>query len=197
MCNVNDQFIKDYFEFDDGDLTANRNGQLTEKQQKYLSEDLKYGRALGIGCSVLLLIIACAFPPIYYASALMNAWQTHTTAGLSGFWSTASLWTPIGVGMAVLWFFNMYSKSKPKNILKKATGPVNIVAVERRDGSRHASYLVNVLHIGSLAIDIKEALVGHMLQGDMYTVYYVENNDGSEKQVLSLEALPKTGETPV
>jgi hypothetical protein len=35
-----------------------------------------------------------------------------------------------------------------------------------------------------------------MLQGDIYTVYYVENNDGSEKQVLSLELLPKEGETP-
>ncbi len=194
---MNDQFIKDYFEFDDADLVANRNGQLTEKQQKYLSEDLKYGRALGIGCSILLLIIACAFPPIYYASALVNAWQTHTASGLSGFFSTTSLWTPIGAGMALLWFFNTYSKSKPKSLLKKAVGPVNIVAVERRDGSRHATYLVNVLHIGPLAIDIKQALVGHMMQGDIYTVYYVEDNDGSERQILSLELLPKEGETPI
>jgi len=190
---VTDQFIKDYFEFDDNDLMANRNGQLTEKQQKVLSEDLKYGRMFGIGCSVLLLIIACAFPPIYYAPALINALQSQSISGLSGFWSLASLWTPIGVAMALLWFFNMYSKSKPKTLLKKEVGPVNIVAVERRDDSKHPSYLVNVLHIGSLAIDIKDALVGHMLQGDIYSVYYVENNDGSEKQVLSLELLPKEG----
>ena len=99
---MTDQFIKDYFEFDDNDLMANRNGQLTEKQQKVLSEDLKYGRMFGIGCSVLLLIIACAFPPIYYAPALINALQSQSISGLSGFWSLASLWTPIGVAMALL-----------------------------------------------------------------------------------------------
>lgn len=192
---MHDQFIEDYFGFDQADLTANRNGQLTEKQQEYLAQDLKYGRMLGIGCSVLLLVIACLFPPIYYASALLKALQTGTIAGLSGFFSTALLVTPIGALLAVVWFFNTYSKSKPKNVLKKALGPVNIVAVERRDDSRHASYLVNVLHIGPLAVDIKQELAGHMLQGDTYAVYYVENQEGSERQILSLELISKSGET--
>src|SRR5258706_439785 len=92
---MNEQGLQKYFLFDEADLDANRNGQLTDKQIKYLSEDVKDTRIIGWGCSVLFFILALIVLVVslvgfirsgrhFDGVALQSLTPTLTVAGLLG-----------------------------------------------------------------------------------------------------------------
>ena len=59
---MDDQALRNYFEFDQADLDANRNGKLSEKQEQKLAE-LEKGRSpFAIGLIVVLFGIAAILP---------------------------------------------------------------------------------------------------------------------------------------
>ncbi len=81
------------------------------------------------------------------------------------------------------------SKSKSNEF----EGPTNIIKAERTststrsDGTTSIShYFAYELHIGPAAFNVKSALAGIMLQGDVYAIYYTE---GSERTILSAERI--------
>ena len=54
---MEDQKLKDFFEFDEFDLQANRMGQFTEKQKARLAKDNKYGNVVGLIIGGILTLI--------------------------------------------------------------------------------------------------------------------------------------------
>jgi len=55
---MDDQALRDYFEFDDNDLAANRNGEMSEKQKQKLLKEYQGNTKAGLKYAVPLLVIA-------------------------------------------------------------------------------------------------------------------------------------------
>jgi hypothetical protein len=101
------------------------------------------------------------------------------------------VWGGIGIGAAV---FGLKSgtEDRSKVVLKKVAGPINLVGVEKRSGGEHPhTYIDHELHIGQEEFDVDEDVAGFMMQGDPYAFYFIENLDGTGKNVMSAEQLAK------
>ncbi len=81
---MEDQALKDYFHFDEGDLQANRNGQLSDRQRRIVLADQKSDRRWnlmgGLGCGVGLLAIASIFPLVFIPMGLTALREAMSTA---------------------------------------------------------------------------------------------------------------------
>jgi hypothetical protein len=165
---MQDQKLQDYFEFDEDDLQANRNGNLSEKQKKELSSDKSFtiqrrrrAAAIFLALGIFLWLIL---------------------AGLLIFKGTGYLAQ------------NARSSSTVQEnyLLKKVEGPVNIIQAEREiagNASRH--HFVHELHLGGVTFDVLPDLPNIMMQGDVYAAYYTEPNDDSGGRVWSVELVSK------
>jgi hypothetical protein len=193
---MDNQALRDYFKFDDVDLNANRSGKLSEKQQKKLAEkntsSQKWGLGLGLGGGVLFFGIASIFPLVFIPMAV-TAWQQHNTGTALGILIAPLFWVLIwgGIGCVLIYIgFRSAVRDRSKFLLKSVSGPINIVGVEVQGEHGHTS-IAHELHIAKEEFDVDEELGGLMMQGDVYAVYFIENMDGSDENVLSLEWLSK------
>jgi hypothetical protein len=195
---MDDQALREYFKFDEADLAANRNGALTEKQKQKLIQDNKSSKTWGVGCGigalVLFLGIASIFPIVFIPMGL-HSMQEGDMGGAIGSFIAAGVWAlvwgGIGIGAAV---FGLKSgtEDRSKVVLKKVAGPINLVGVEKRSGGEHPhTYIDHELHIGQEEFDVDEDVAGFMMQGDPYAFYFIENLDGTGKNVMSAERLAK------
>jgi hypothetical protein len=62
---MDDQALRDYFEFDELDLATNRNGKLSKKQQEKLVELDKGSNPILIGLALFSFAIASIFPLVF------------------------------------------------------------------------------------------------------------------------------------
>jgi len=193
---MDDQALKEYFKFDDADLAANRNGTLTEKQKQKLIQEKKSDKSFGIGCGIagalLFLGIASIFPIVYIPMGLHSLQEGDMGGAIGSFIAAgvwALIWGGIGIGSAV-WGLKSGSKDNSKVILKTAVGPINLVGVEHTGEHGH-TYIEHELHIGKEEFDVDEDVAGFMMQGDPYAFYFIENADGTGKNVMSAERLTK------
>lgn len=193
---MEDQALRDYFKFDEADLAANRNGSLTEKQKIRLVKERKsskrYCLGVGIGWGLICIAIASIFPITYIPMGLASL-QKHNIGAATGSFIAAAVWALVwvGVGLALIVMgIKSGTEDRSKVLLKKATGPINLVAIERT-GEHGFSSTDHELHMGKLEFDVDEAVAGFMMQGDLYAIYYVEDTDGSEQEIMSLEHLSK------
>jgi hypothetical protein len=193
---MDDQALRDYFKFDEADLTANRNGTLTEKQKQKLIKDNKSSKTFGIGCGigalVLFLGIASIFPIVFIPMGL-HTMQEGDMGGAIGSFIAAGVWALIwgGIGIvAGVSGLKSGTENKSKVVLKTAAGPINLVGVEHTGEHGH-TYIEHELHIGKEEFDVDEDVAGFMMQGDPYAFYFIENLDGTEKNVMSVERLSK------
>ena len=194
---MDDQALQDYFKFDAADLDANRNGKLSEKQQQKLVQEKtsskKWGTWGGFIGGLFFLGIASIFPIVFIPMAVAS-WQQHDIGGTIGnligpiIW--VLVWGAIGVFLVVSGFRRAFKPPESKVLLKKVAGPINIVAVEE-SGSHGSTYIDHELHIGKEEFDVDEDLAGLMMQGDVYAIYYTEDLDGTDQEILSVEKLPK------
>jgi len=188
---MEDQALKDYFGFDEGDLQANRNNQLSAKQQQATLADQKadrrWGLVGGLGCGGGLLLIGAIFPLVFLPIGL-KALLNNDSHGATGPFFAAGVWALVWgiIGMVVMYSGISAAIKRPVPLtVKTVTGPVNLVGVERRSGGKyHRTYIQHELHIGDQEFDVGESLAGHLMQGDIYAVYYSDDNS-----VLSLERL--------
>ncbi|HVN15074.1 MAG TPA: hypothetical protein VMT73_04985 [Anaerolineales bacterium] len=185
-----DQQLMGYFNFDQTDLQANRNGQYTEKQKaRLLKEDKRdrIGSVLGGGFLLLIGLVGLA---IAIAAGIADPdWGFRIGFGF-GF---GCVWPLVWGGLGISIMSRGFSKFQVK--LMRAMGPVNILKVERTsshtdsDGFTHTShYFVYELHVGGKSFDVKDELADIIMQGDTYAFYYTE---GSENEILSAELLSK------
>ncbi|MGA7193471.1 MAG: hypothetical protein WBW94_07545 [Anaerolineales bacterium] len=187
---MSDPQLMNYFNFNEADLQANRNGQLTEKQKgRLVKEDKRDRTGSIIGGGFLILIALIGVVIAIAAGAADPDWGFRIGFGL-GF---GCIW-PLAWG-GVGYFILSRAFAKFQVQLKRAEGPVNIINAERTsthtdsDGFSHTShYFVHELHVGGKSFDVEATLADVMMQGDTYALYFTE---GSENDILSAELISK------
>lgn len=153
---MEDPKLEAYFQFDQSDLQANRDGQFSERQRTRLAEnDRRIQRRWGLR-SIPFLLIAALGPVLAFGPGDFFDWSWKFLWGV--------VWTGIwgAIGLVMLGSF----LSKPKQmVLARASGKVNI-APDRTYRSALR------LHIGRHAFDALDDIADVMMQGDEYIVYY-------------------------
>ena len=204
---MDNQALKDFFNFDDADLSLNRLGQISGKQKAVLIQADKTKRTLGTAAGILFGVIALiglcggvAMTLITLGvgfSAGQNLQERLALGmglgpafGLIGGISFGCIWPLVWGGLGFLFYKITHSKFQVQ--LLRVEGPINIVRELRSSYSRHHSHShhVNVLHVGGKSFDVSGDLANIMMQGDTYAFYYTE---GSQRKILSAELISKAG----
>ncbi len=185
---MDEQILKEMYEFDDNDLYYNRMGQISEKQRKaiqeranWISKKLNRGAIFLFGLAALL---PCVLIPVGLLVLMLEQdWKTLLqTSGISFVWFL--LWGGIGVFT--------WRVGNPKNDIHakvaSSRGPAELShrTVHTDHGGHYTMYSMNC---GDLKFDIDDDLVGHIHQGDEYAVYYTRLNNGATPRILSMEKL--------
>jgi hypothetical protein len=167
MDNVD--LLQNYFHFDDSDLFANRNGNLTPRQQARLVDDEKFGKKLFLIIGIILLFVAFLPAIIISISLIMciskNCWPISARYFFSGM---VVIWTPIWGYFGIRVLRSALSTLKPFS-LQNVEGPINIIRTVRTD-FKTRSELANI-----------------MMQGDIYAIYYINES----KKIMSAEMSAK------
>ena len=179
--------IMDYWKFDEADLGANRLGQLTEKQKKYLVGEHKSQRGVFIGvggvvaflflCLPVLLIGSRVLLPMLLSGDLSDMQELIPLAAMGGFGIIFIGIAVLTVGAVVV--IHAMRASKPAEInVTTARGKVEYTWGTKRvrtPGSSVRSYEdVRVLHLnlGDKKFEVKEQLQEIIQEGEEWSVYY-------------------------
>jgi hypothetical protein len=185
---MDDQKLKDYFKFDDGDLQANRSSRLSEKQKNEILKRKSDQKKWGIKYGWVLIAMGLGIVVIDAIISLMRDPQPHLDAGAL---VTAGVLFLLGFLLLYLTFTGESGKTDISgDIVKKVEGPVNLVNGERTmTGSHNSSSVVyfSEMHVGTRTFPVTHDLEDIMMQGDVYAVYYDDRN----YRILSLEFLSK------
>jgi hypothetical protein len=186
---MGDQKLKDYFKFDEGDLQANRDGNLSEKQKMILLKRRKDFKNNGIKYASICVAIGLGIIVIDWGISVARQ-APHADSGAL---ITAGVVILLGFLMLLLTLTSESAKTDiSKDMVKKAQGPVNILKADRtrNDSSGHiAHYFAYELHIGGKAFDVDENLADVIMQNDECAVYYDDFNG----KILSVEFLSRAG----
>src|SRR5512133_541358 len=74
--------LMNYFKFDEADLTANKIGQLTDKQKARLRGDAKSSRKWGLIAGLFFFGIASIFPLAFFGPCVFSGECEKNLAGL-------------------------------------------------------------------------------------------------------------------
>jgi hypothetical protein len=172
----NEEEIRKYFDFNDADLFANRNGYLSPRQQARDKQEQKGAH------KVLLIfgfiIVAADLFPFLVLLIEKTPWQ-HWLLWLI-------IWLPIWTFLAIL-VFRLSGGTSTPDILKTIEGQVDIIKEENEDN--HANKFYDYYwSIGGVKFDVADSeKVDILQQGDIYRVYYLD----LAKEIMSLEKLAK------
>jgi len=179
---MEDPKLMDYFEFDEGDLQANRFGQFTSKQLERLKEETETEKKGGIGCGAIFFLIALGGIVGAILAGLSNQeWGSRIGIGLSFGCLWPIVWGSIG------WMIMSGSFKKTEFKIAKVQGRINIVRDESYNSNTHATHETYEMHIGGETFEVDEGLADVMMQGDEYIVYYLEDTE----KIISAEFIKK------
>jgi hypothetical protein len=186
---MEDQKLKDYFKFDEGDLQANRQGQLSEKQKNEILRRRKDWKKSGISYSLVIIALGLGIVAVNAVLSFLRDPQPHLDTGAL---VTAGLCVLLGLLLLYLTLTGESGRTDiSEDIVKKAEGPVNLINGERTMTGSHNSRSVvyfSELHVGARTFSVTHDLEDIMMQGDVYAVYYDDHN----YKILSAEWLLKT-----
>ncbi len=189
---MDDQKLKEYFKFDEGDLQANRSGNFSEKQKKELSSGESSSIQRRRRAAAIFFILGIILCLMVIGFLIFK--------GVGDFRQNGGLYICPGLGGGALLLISIYifrssSSVRQNYLLKKAEGPINIVKTERtkNDSVTHSieRYVTYELHVGAMTFDVLPDLSNIMMQGDVYTVYYTEGNDNFSSRIWSAEFMSK------
>jgi hypothetical protein len=189
---MEDQKLKDYFKFDEGDLQANRNGDFSEKQKKEQSsrdsssiQQRRRAAAIFFSLGILLWLMVIGFLIFKGVGYLVQNGVLLICPGPGG----------LVLLLASIYIFRSSFSIQQNYLLKKVEGPINIVKAERTkaDSVTHSTerYVTYELHIGAISFDVSPDLPNIMMQGDGYVIYYTEGNDNFSDRIWSAEFMSK------
>jgi hypothetical protein len=177
---MNTSSLAQYFNFDESDLYANRNGRLSEKQTARLVQESKSSKLPSVGCGLGFFVIASIFPFAFFPLLTSGYLGVGGSLGVLAavlFW--VIVWATIGV-------FIIRSGFKAPNLtLDQVEGAVNIIGVQRRSSSSSSYYTAYELHIGNRQFNVDGALGGLLMQGDRYAIYFLKDSN----RIMSIERL--------
>ena len=188
---MNNEQLQNYFHFDESDLYANRNGNLSEKQQERLLQKSRKSKTTGLivgliffGAAACLLFFIAAIFPQMEALADKIIWSL--------FFGVFILFTAI---LGSVFISKVFKKTNL--ILEKAEGAVNIVAVQSLSGTNDFKrIIVHELNIGGQNFRVPALLADYIAQGDTCAIYFLRESPNSKiklesANILSMELFPK------
>lgn len=179
--------LRDFFKFNEADLSANRKGRLSEKQSNTIQEGSAKVKRYGVGIGVGLILIAAAI-----------SYGIYSQVGQGG----TSLVDVIGGMITVCLIFGVFALIsfwvafvKIDLTLANVVGKVNFIKVEKTErtksatGSTHTRTVqVYELRVGDVKFhNVPEKLLNWMEEGDIYAVYFLK----ASNHILSLERISK------
>ena len=181
--------LKDFYDFDDADLQANRGGKMSEKQTQMIANRNRVFRLVGIIGGGFFILIAVLAAVIWLVAFVL--WS------LKGNWSgfqAGSLGAAIGVlgagiaGTLILRYG--LSKGNPKFVFKKTQGAVAVEKIHvKSSGSSSGGFTEHQMKVDGVEFVLDDELVGVIKNGEMWAFYYLEFKDGSEGLILSAEEI--------
>jgi hypothetical protein len=182
---MQDQKLMDYFKFDEADLQANRNGQVTEKQKARMIKDSKSGGIFGNPFALLFLFIGLiGFIIAIVAGISVPDWSFRISFGL-GF---GCIWPLAWGGIGVRSLLGSSSSSTHQFTVAKVQGVAGVNSRQIYDGS-----MEHTLVVGGKRFTAEPGLAEAMTLGAQYIVYYYirDNLDAlvSTKNILSAEMI--------
>jgi len=192
---MEDPKLKAYFQFDESDLQANRNGQFTEKQKARMTKDEKSG---GIGYNLgayLFIFIALIGVCVALASALPLIRSSNFLPMLPFVLGFGCIWPLVWGGFGVRGLFASNS-SKSQFSLAKVQGFINFESRQTYDSNNRPDIVVYMLHIGGKNFKADKSLTDVFTQNAQYVVYYYVKDDLTAlintKNILSAELVSNT-----
>ena len=175
---MSDTEIRKILNFNESDLSSNRAGKLTARQNERLDKSDKTDQWIEIGLAGVYLL----FPLIFSFTMIIQPLSRGTTLSeiSTVSWAIVGfLWLLMG-WLAVRAVIKSFSKVN-RSVLN-VKGKVSFAKVERRvettDSNGNRTFLRNEvqydLHIGTnIFSGVDEKLMKYMGDGDVYTVYYI------------------------
>jgi hypothetical protein len=192
---MSDIELQKLFDFDQGDLVANRACMLSLRQAKRIKEIESLGSRIFVGTGIVLILIAIG-----------NAYSVISSAMKQGFSFSASSQNDIidiviGIGIPALllgffaWGSFKIAADKLDNSVQQVRGRVDFVKVEkllsekRPNGSiLYRSVEVYELHVGKVSFEnVNQNILSIIEAGDIYAFYYTKDS----KNILSAELIAK------
>jgi hypothetical protein len=177
----------DYWKFDEADLGANRLGQLTEKQKKYLVGEHKSQRGVFIGVGVVVAFLFLCLPALLIGSRVLlpmllsgkpsDLQELIPLIAMGGF-GIIFIGTAVLIVGAVVIFYVIRARKPAEIAVLTARGKVEYTWGTKRvrtPGSSVRSYEdVRVLHLnlGDKKFEVKEQLQEIIQEGEEWSVYY-------------------------
>lgn len=192
---MSDIELQNFFDFNEDDLTANRDCMLSPRQEKRIKEAEDLGTRLFVGTGILLILVAVGNAYGVILSAMKQ--------DLS--FSTASQNDILGVAIAIgipglfLGFLALGSfriaGSKVDHSVQQVRGRVNLIKVEklfsekRPDGSMlYRTVEIYELRVGKVNFEnVNQKITDIIEAGDIYAFYYTKDT----KDILSAEWIAK------
>jgi len=179
--------INQFWNFDDIDLSSNRNGQLTEKQRKFLAGEHKSQRNVFIGVGASIVVLFCCLPvlffgargllPLLFSGLPTDPGEKFTLLAMGG--AGLVFFLVFGVAIAAIVGIYLLRANKKADIaVKTVEGTTTYTWGTKRvriPGSGPNRYEdVNVLHlnIGDKKFEVKEALQEIIKENDDWAIYY-------------------------
>lgn len=175
---MNDRRLKTYFNFEEADLLANRNGRLSEKQKKRLMADARLEQKSARESAMIVFTVGAAG----MATGLLIVVNAPTLAGQ----------IIVGLLLCVVWpgvwgwkAWTVMRSSDPagEDQIRAARGRVDVVKYEDANGS--VDY---VLRVDGIEFDLVNKPSGVIADGEECILYFLEKTE----EILSVEILPDT-----
>ena len=174
---MNEKKLREYFDFDEADLEANRKGVLSARQKKHVAAKNKSSGIFGWGVASILFLVAGI--GIFAAlSAILNStdWVERLIFGAVFGIIWPLIWGGIGYGLI------QSSRPKTNYRVKAERGPLKLVKHEAPDSVAYYE-----LQVGSRSAEMDQDPTGIIAEGEPYALYYVEIT----KEMVSLERISK------
>lgn len=190
---MTDLELKNFFDFDESDLIANRTGRLTAKQKAKI-EDVEAGASqIFFWAGVILVLIGLGATYGILQPALVSGFTFTGLSDLIGPFIGLSLTWGV-LGFFAIGAFRL-SKNKFDSSVQSVEGKVNFVKVEKEewtqssDGMRSSRTVEEYeLRVGRVAFEnVDEELLNIIEEGDIYAFYYTKET----KDILSCEFIGK------
>ena len=166
---MNDRRLKTYFNFEEADLLANRNGRLSEKQKKRLMADARLEQKSARESAMIVFTVGAAG----MATGLLIVVNAPTLAGQ----------IIVGLLLCVVWpgvwgwkaWTALQSAPAMEGQVRAARGRARVVRVEDEF----------MLEVGERRFDLEKNPGGLIAEGEEVVVFYLERTE----EILSVETM--------
>ncbi len=190
---MSDTTLRKFFDFSEADLSANRQGKLSAKQQKVLDEGEKGANQIFIGAGVFFILLALGISWGITSDIFRDGISNLSSDDITGL--ALGIGLPCGIlGFFAYWSFRL-AFSKLDSSLQNVEGKVNFVKMEKQQSYTSAGGSTSYrtvqqyeLRVGRVNFEnVAEELLNIIDEGDVYAFYYIKQ----PKKIMSAEKISK------